>query len=140
MNQKTAITVVVVVNSPVEKVWEFWNKPEHINGWAFADSSWGAEAKENDLKSGGKFKITMFAKNKSASFDFTGTYDRVVENKLIEYTMSDGRHVKVDFEKTPTGVQITEIFDPESENTEEMQRFGWQAILNNFKKYAESNK
>jgi uncharacterized protein YndB with AHSA1/START domain len=137
---RNTITVQTVVNAPIKKVWECWNKPEHINGWAFADPSWGAEAKENDLRVGGKFKTTMFAKDKSASFDFTGTYDNVVEHKLIEYTMDDGRHVKAEFEEIPEGVRITETFDPENENTEEMQRSGWQAYLDNFKKYVENKK
>jgi uncharacterized protein YndB with AHSA1/START domain len=137
---KNTITVQTTVNVPMARVWECWNKPEHINGWAFADPSWGAEAKENNLKIGGKFKTTMFAKDKSASFDFTGTYDNVLENQLIEFTMSDGRHVRVEFEETPAGVKITETFEPETENTEELQRSGWQAILNNFKKYVEGKK
>jgi uncharacterized protein YndB with AHSA1/START domain len=101
---------------------------------------WGAEAKENNLKIGGKFKTTMFAKDKSASFDFTGTYDNVLESKLIEFTMSDGRRARVEFEDTPAGVKITETFEPETENTQEVQRSGWQAILNNFKKYVEGKK
>jgi uncharacterized protein YndB with AHSA1/START domain len=134
---KNIITVQTIVSAPMARIWECWDKPEHINGWAFADPSWGAEAKENDLKIGGKFRTTMFAKDNSASFDFTGTYDNVVENRLIEYTMSDGRHVRVEFEETPEGVRITEAFDPENENSEEVQRSGWQAILNNFKKYTE---
>jgi uncharacterized protein YndB with AHSA1/START domain len=134
---KNTITVQTTVTAPITKVWDCWNKLEHINGWAFADPSWGAEAKENDLRVGGKFKTTMFAKDKSASFDFTGTYDNVVENELIEYTMDDGRHVKVEFEETPSGVQIIETFDPETENSEEKQRSGWQAYLDNFKKYVE---
>jgi uncharacterized protein YndB with AHSA1/START domain len=136
---RPVITVQTVVNAPIEKVWECWAKPEHINGWAFADPSWGAEAKENDLKVGGRFKTTMFAKDKSASFDFAGTYDNVLEHKLIEYTMSDGRRVKVEFMETPDGVRVTETFDPENENSEEVQRSGWQAILDNFKRYVEKN-
>jgi uncharacterized protein YndB with AHSA1/START domain len=137
---KNTITVQTMVNAPIAKVWECWNKREHINGWAFADPAWGAEAKENNLKVGGTFNTTMFAKDGSASFDFTGTYDNVMENKLIEYTMDDGRCVKVKFEETLAGVKITETFDPETENTEEAQRSGWQAILDNFKKYVESKK
>ena len=134
---KNTISVQTIVTAHLARVWECWNKPEHINNWTFADPSWGAEAKENDLRVCGKFNITMFAKDKSASFDFTGKYDNVLEYKLIEYTMDDGRNVKVEFEKTPEGVRITETFAPENENTEEMQRSGWQAILNNFKKYVE---
>lgn len=81
----------------------------------------------------------MSAKDKSASFDFAGTYTAVAEHELIEYDMDDGRHVKAEFEETPAGVLITQTFDPENENPEEMQRSGWQSILDNFKKYTESN-
>jgi uncharacterized protein YndB with AHSA1/START domain len=136
---KNTITVKTIVTAPMARVWECWIKPEHIDGWAFADPSWGAKAKENDLKVGGTFKTTMFAKDQSASFDFAGRYDNVLENRLIEYTMSDGRQVKVGFEETPDGVRVTETFDPEQQNPEEMQRSGWQAILDNFKRYVESN-
>jgi len=137
---KNAITVQTVVNAPMAKVWECWNKPEHITGWAFASDDWEAPAAENDLRVGGKFKTVMSAKDKSSSFDFTGTYTAVRENKLIEYDLDDGRHVKVEFTETPEGVRVTETFEPENENPEEMQRSGWQAILDNFKKYVESKK
>lgn len=132
------ITVQVTVNAPIKKVWECWNEPKHINGWAFASDDWEANALENDLKTGGTFKTIMGAKDKSASFEFGGVYSRVVDKELIEYDMADGRHVKITFQATPEGVKIVESFDPENENSEEKQREGWQAILNNFKKYVES--
>jgi uncharacterized protein YndB with AHSA1/START domain len=135
---QNAITVRTSVNAPIEKVWECWNKPEHIKRWAFASDDWEAPAAENDVQVGGKFKTVMAAKDKSASFDFAGTYTAVKEHELIEYDMDDGRHVKVVFEETPEGVRVTETFDPENENPEEVQRNGWQAILGNFKKYVES--
>lgn len=131
------ITVTTLINAPVEKVWEYWNKPEHITKWAFASDDWEAPFAENDLREGGRFKITMAAKDKSQSFDFEGTYTALKEHTLIEYNMTDGRHVKVVFEKTPEGVKVTETFDLESENSEEMQRSGWQSILDNFKKHVE---
>lgn len=121
----------------MSKVWECWNKPEHITQWAFADDSWEAPAAENDLRVGGTFKTVMAAKDKSASFDFAGVYTAVQENALIEYDFGD-RHTKVEFMETPEGVKIVETFDPETENPVEMQRQGWQAILDNFKKHAES--
>jgi uncharacterized protein YndB with AHSA1/START domain len=136
---KNAITVQTVVNAPVEKVWECWNRPEHITGWAFASDDWEAPAAENDLRVGGRFKTTMAAKDKSASFDFGGVYTRVKEHELIEYDMDDGRHVKVEFAESHQGVKITETFEPEDTHPENVQRSGWQAILNNFKKYAEAN-
>ena len=135
---KNAITVQTVVNAPVEKVWECWNGPEHITGWAFASDDWEAPAAENDLRVGGRFKTAMAAKNKSAGFDFTGVYTNVKKHELIEYDIDDGRHVKVEFTELPEGVEITETFEPENENPERMQRSGWQAILDNFKKYAEA--
>jgi uncharacterized protein YndB with AHSA1/START domain len=133
------ITVQTLLNIPLRKAWEYWNGPEHIINWAFASDDWEAPAAENDLRVGGKFKTVMAAKDKSASFDLVGTYSVVEENSSIEYDMADGRHVKVKFESTPEGTRITETFDPENENSAEMQRSGWQAILDNFKKYAESN-
>lgn len=136
---KTPLTVEAVVNAPMEKVWEYYNSPEHITQWAFASDDWEAPAAENDLKVGGKFKTTMAAKDKSASFDFGGTYTAVKENELREFAMDDGRHVKETFEQTPEGVKITVTFDPENENPEDFQKQGWQAILNNFKKHVESN-
>lgn len=133
------ITIQAVVKAPMDKVWEYWNKPEHIVHWAFASDDWEAPAAENDLRTGGTFKTTMAAKDKSASFDFTGTYTAVKEHELIEYDMTDGRHVKNEFVQTQDGVEITTIFDPEQENPAEMQKKGWQAILDNFKKYTEEN-
>ncbi len=131
------ITITTIVSSPIEKVWEYWNEPKHISGWAFASDDWMAEGKENDVKVGGKFKTTMSAKDKSASFDFEGEYTAVEKNKALEYVMSDGREVKIEFVETPEGVRVTETFDPENENPLDMQRDGWQSILDNFKKYTE---
>ena len=136
---REAITVQTVVHAPVAKVWEFWNKPEHVTSWAFASEDWEAPAAENDLRVGGKFKTVMAAKDKSMSFDFTGIYTAVKESEVIEYDMSDGRHVKVIFEGSPSGVRVAETFDPESQNSLDMQRSGWQAILDNFKKYVEDH-
>lgn len=133
-----AITIETVVNAPIDRVWECWNAPSHIVKWAFAQDDWEAPEAENDLRIGGTFKIVMAAKDKSSSFDFTGTYVAVKQNEFIEYDMDDGRHVKIVFVETPEGVKVIETFDPENENSEELQRSGWQAILDNFKKYAES--
>jgi uncharacterized protein YndB with AHSA1/START domain len=131
------ITVQTVVKAHIAEVWECWNKPEHIIGWAFASDDWEAPTAQNDLRVGGKFKTTMAAKDKSSSFDFTGTYTAVRENELIEYELDDDRQVRVEFTELPEGVRITESFEPENQNPEEMQRSGWQAILDNFKKYVE---
>lgn len=135
---KTPLTVQTTVNASLGRVWEYWTKPEHITKWAFASDDWEARDAQNDVRTGGKFKTVMGAKDKSESFDFEGTYSDVKENELIEYDMSDGRHVKVEFSETPEGTKITETFEPFPDYTEEQERSGWQAILNNFKKHVES--
>jgi uncharacterized protein YndB with AHSA1/START domain len=132
------ITVQTTINASINKVWEFWSKPEHIKEWAFASPDWHVPNAENDLRTGGKFSTTMAAKDGSMSFDFGGEYTLVKENQAINYVMGDGRNVEITFKETQNGVEITESFDPETQNPEEMQRGGWQAILDNFKNYVES--
>jgi uncharacterized protein YndB with AHSA1/START domain len=133
------ITVKSTINASIDKVWEFWTLPEHITKWSFASPDWHTPSAENDLREGGKFKSTMAAKDGSMSFDFEGEYTLVEKNKAIEYIMADGRKVEISFSTTSNGVEVTESFDPETQNPEEMQRGGWQAILDNFKSYIETN-
>jgi uncharacterized protein YndB with AHSA1/START domain len=140
MTASNPITVTTVVKAPLDKVWDKWNKPEHITKWAFASDDWEAPSAENDARTGGKFRTRMQSKDGSQGFEFTGIYTNVNGHELIEYNMDDGRHVKVKFEETPAGVKVTETFDPEHENEEEVQRSGWQSILDNFKKYVEHDK
>ena len=137
----STISTITWVKAPIEKVWEYYTSPEHIIKWAFASDDWEAPHAENDVKVGGRFKTIMAAKDKSAQFDFTGTYTQVKPNELIEYTIDgdDKRHVSVAFSKTETSVQIIVTFDMEHENTRELQQNGWQGILNNFKKHVESS-
>lgn len=140
------ITIETVINAPIGKVWKYWNEPEHITKWAFASDDWEALNATNDLTVGGKFSTTMAAKDKSMSFDFGGTYTDIIPNERIEYSMSNDptdesvRKVSIVFSSpTEETTKIIETFDPEMENPEEMQRAGWQAILDNFKKYVENN-
>lgn len=114
--------------------------PEHIVKWAFASDEWEAPHAENDVRAGGRFKTVMAARDKSSSFDFAGAYTTVRMYRLLEYTLDDGRKVKVEFAELPSAVKITETFEAEEVNSVEMQRAGWQAILDNFKKSAESSK
>ncbi len=132
-----AIKVETIVSAPLSTVWECWTSPKHITGWAFASDDWEAPSAENNLTVGGRFTTVMAARDKSASFDFSGTYTDVQEHGRIAYTIDDGREVVVEFAETPEGVRVIETFDPENENSIEMQRAGWQAILDNFKKYVE---
>lgn len=135
---KISITVEATINAPVEKVWKLWSTPEHIINWNTASPDWHTPWSENDLRVGGKFASRMEAKDGSFGFEFGGEYSQVEENKLIEYFMSDGRRVEVIFTTEGDTTKVTETFDAETENPVEMQRGGWQAILDNFKKYVET--
>jgi uncharacterized protein YndB with AHSA1/START domain len=132
------ITVQTTIKAPIETVWECWTSPEHIVKWNNASDDWHTPYAENDLRTGGRFKSTMASKDGTMSFDFEGEYTLVEQNEAIEYVMADGRKMEISFAATPSGVDVIESFDPETENSEEMQRGGWQAILDNFKKYVES--
>lgn len=136
---RTKITVETTVNAPVAKVWKYWNEPQHIMNWAFASDDWHAPKSTNDLRVDGTFSTTMAAKDGSFSFDFGGVYTEVVENKVIAYTLGDDRKVKVLFTEEGGKTQIVETFDAEDTHSVEMQQAGWQAILDNFRKYTENN-
>lgn len=141
MDNKTPITVKATINVPVEKVWEYYNSPNHVTKWNNASEDWHTPHAENNLEVGGTFLYRMEAKDESAGFDFEGTYEQVDANASLAYVMSDGRKVTVTFEEQDNNKStlVTVTFDPESENDPEFQQQGWQAILNNFKKYVESN-
>ena len=136
--KKVTIEVKALVNSPIEKVWKYWTTPEDIIKWNNASDDWHTPKAENDLIKGGKFLCRMEAKDGSVGFDFWGIYTEVKTNKLIEYTMGDGRKVKIEFTAHANETSIVESFEAETVNSIEMQRNGWQAILDNFKKYAEA--
>jgi uncharacterized protein YndB with AHSA1/START domain len=139
MTEQTKITVEATVNAPVEKVWQAWNNPTDIMKWNTPDPSWHTPRSENDLRVNGKFKNRMEAKDGSFGFDFEGTYDKVNLYKEIAYTMPDGRTATTLFADNGGKTTLTTIFDPETENDPEFQKQGWQAILNSFVKYVESN-
>ncbi|MBK1897080.1 SRPBCC family protein [Chryseobacterium paridis] len=134
------IKIDITILAPVEKVWDYFNTPSHITKWNFAHESWQCPSSENDLRVGGKFKNRMEAKDKSFGFDFEGIYDAVIPNQMIKYHMEDGRNVEVIFDSIDQNTtRVTEIFDPEKQNSVEMQRDGWYAILDNFHKYVEKH-
>ncbi len=133
----STITVEATINGDIETVWKCWTEPEHIMQWNQASPDWECPSATNDLRTGGKFSSVMAAKDKSFSFEFGGTYTDVVPMERIVYVMSDGRKVEVSFSRVENVVRVTETFDPEDENPEEMQRDGWQSILDNFKAYVE---
>ena len=115
------------------------NEPAHIEQWAFASPDWQATNAQNDLRVGGTLSTTMSARDGSASFEFVGTYTNIKEHAQIDYKLDDDRRVSIVFEQTPDGVKVTETFDPEGQNSREMQQSGWQAILDNFKKHVEEH-
>lgn len=134
----TRITISAQINKPVAHVWNVWTEPAHIMQWNAASDDWHCPKATNDLRTGGKFSSTMAARDGSFSFDFEGVYDDVQPHKRIAYTMADGRSCEIIFEKKAGGTLVTEAFDAEAQNPVEMQRGGWQAILDRFKAHAEA--
>ena len=132
------ITVETKVKAGLDAVWKAWNTPEDIQRWNSASEDWHTPKSSVDLREGGKFSARMEAKDGSEGFDFEGTYTRVVPQKLIEYRMSDGRTCSVEFQEEGGEVRVRETFDAETENSPELQRQGWQAILDNFARHVES--
>lgn len=133
------ITITATINADTEKVWKYYTEPEHITQWNFAADDWQCPSAENDLRVGGTYRARMEAKDGSFGFDFEAVYNEVVDQQKINYSLTDDRKVTVDFEDLGEQTRVTTSFDAENQNPVEMQRVGWQAILDNFKKYVESN-
>jgi len=137
--ERTKIAVETTVNALIEKVWDYFTQPEHITKWNNASDDWHTPSASNDLRVGGNFVYRMEANDGSFGFDFGGVYDSVDQNEYIEYTIGDGRKVKVNFSAQGNKTNVIETFEAEDTHSIEMQKGGWQAILDNFKKYTESN-
>lgn len=133
------ITVQTKINAMKKKVWDYWTTPKHIQNWNFASNDWICPKAHNSLEVNGEFSYRMESKDGKNGFDFEGTYYNILEDELIEYKMEDGRSVSIEFLQDEDYTIVTETFEPESENSKELQKQGWQAILDNFKKYVESN-
>ncbi|WP_149304549.1 SRPBCC family protein [Pareuzebyella sediminis] len=139
MEKNEKITIEAKVKTPIEKVWKYWTDPKHIVKWNSASEDWHTTKTENNLQVGGKFTFRMEAKDGSMGFDFGGTYDQVKPREKISYTLDDDRKVQVTFVEEDRQTKVVEVFETETTNPVEMQRNGWQAILDNFKVYTESN-
>ncbi|CAN5780233.1 SRPBCC family protein [soil metagenome] len=137
--EKTVITIEITIEAPIEKVWKYWTKPEHIIKWNNASEDWHTPSAKNDLRKGGSFVYRMEAKNGSMGFDFGGVFDEVINHKYIENTLDDGRKVTVTFTDLGNAAKVVESFEAEDTNPIEMQRGGWQNILDSFKKYIVTN-
>ncbi len=139
ISEKLNITVQTIVNLTVEKVWHFWTNPEDIVNWNHASEDWHTTKASNDLYKGGRFTYRMEAKDGSMGFDFGGVYENIINQKQIDIILDDDRKVNITFISNDNSTEIIETFEAETENPIELQRFGWQCIMDNFKKYAEQN-
>lgn len=136
--ESNKITIEATIKAPVEKVWKWWTDPEHVIHWNHASDDWHTPTAENDLRIGGKFSYRMEARDGTMGFDFWGNYIRIEHHQFIGITLGDDRKVELSFLSEGEITRITETFDPENTNPVELQQSGWQAILDNFKKYAEA--
>lgn len=133
------IIIKTLISGNIKKIWDFYTLPEHITKWNFATSDWQCPRASNDMKVGGKYFARMEAKDGSFGFDFEAIYDKVIPKEKITYTMEDDRKVTIHFNNIDNKTELIIEFDAEEENSIEIQKEGWQSILNNFKKYVESN-
>ncbi|MEK7394853.1 MAG: SRPBCC family protein [Fibrobacterota bacterium] len=134
------ISVETTVDSSLARVWEAWTNPVDIVKWNFASDDWHCPSSHVDLRVGGVYGSRMEAKDGSFGFDFGATISALEPEALLQYDLGDGRKVDVRFTQTDSGVRVTESFDAEDENSAEMQRTGWQAILDNFRKHVEAGR
>jgi len=139
LSEKNYITVTTSIDATIDKVWDYWIDPKHIVQWNNASEDWHTPKATNHLKVGAHFCFTMAAKDGSMSFDFEGTYIDVIPQEKISYAIVGGRKVFVLFAAIDNQIKIVETFEAEKENPTEMQKQGWQSILDNFKKHVESN-
>ncbi len=133
------ITVQATIEADAQKVWNYYTLPEHITKWNFASDDWHCPNAENNMQIGGKYNARMEAKDGSMGFDFELEYTEIEKGNHFTYHMSDGREVHVTFSNIGNSTEVVIVFDAETQNAEELQKGGWQAILDNFKKYTERN-
>lgn len=134
------ISVQTIINAPIVRIWELWTLPEHIVKWNSPSEEWHTIIAENDLKINGNFKYTMQTKDESEGFDFEGIYTKVKAFSLIEYKLFDDRTGSIHFEEINGIIKLTEIFEPNNQDPESMQKEWCQAVIDNFKSYVELNK
>lgn len=132
------LNIETTVNAPLSNVWASWVTPADITHWNFASDEWCCPNAEIDLQVGGKFTYRMEAKDGSMGLDFEGVFTKISPNESIHFKLEDNRVVSVEFIETNEGIKVIEIFEAEDENSAELQKQGWQSILNNFKKHVEN--
>jgi uncharacterized protein YndB with AHSA1/START domain len=131
------ITVEAIIEAPINIVWDLWTRPEHVQQWNFASPDWHCPKATSDFNVGGEFHYIMAAKDGSVDFDFCGTFTKILDQSFIEIFLEDGRELNIQFESEGEHTKIIETFEPEEVNSMELQKQGWQSILNQFKFYAE---
>jgi uncharacterized protein YndB with AHSA1/START domain len=131
------ITVEAIIEAPINKVWDLWTRPENVQHWNFASPDWHCPRATSDFMIGGEFHYIMAAKDGSVDFDFCGTFTKILDQSFIEIFLEDGRELNIQFESEGEHTRIIETFEPEEVNSMELQKQGWQSILNQFKFYAE---
>lgn len=132
------IEVKTIIEEDIRLIWDYWSDPKHIVNWYFSSDTWHSPKADQDFTENGKFSFRMESKDGSMGFDFSGRYIKIEKYKLIRYLLEDGRRVDVKFNEEDGRVIVTEDFEAESNGTVEIERMGWQSILNNFKKYVET--
>jgi uncharacterized protein YndB with AHSA1/START domain len=135
---KNVIEISTHINKNLKLVWDSWIKSDHIKNWNFASDEWGCPSAVIDFKEQGHFSYRMEAKDQSFGFDYSGVFKKIVPFVQIHFVLDDGREVTVDFSEIDSGTKVVECFEPESENSRDLQEQGWKAILENFKKYTET--
>lgn len=139
IQEEKTITVHTLIDAPVDIVWKCWTTPEDVKQWNNASPDWHTPHAENNLKVGNRFSYRMEARDGSAGFDFSGVYKKIIPNKEIKFTIDDGRNVEIEFSAEGFKTEVVETFEAENQNSKKMQQQGWQAILDNFKRYVEEN-
>ena len=141
MTNENRITVQATIRADARKTWDLYTNPDHIVNWNFASDEWHCPKASNDLRVGGKYLARMEAKDGSFGFDFEAIYTEIKEFENFSYSMGNelgvGRQATVTFKNIGDQTEVVVTFDAETQNPIDMQREGWQAILNNFKKYVE---
>lgn len=135
-NSRKTITVGIYISKPLERVWDLWTGPEHITQWNFANDNWQCPSAINELKRGENFSWRMESKDGKEGFDFKGVYEKIIPNETIVKRLDDGRQIIISFKKLDHGTKVTETFEADDQKSIDVQRQGWQAILDNFKNYA----
>jgi uncharacterized protein YndB with AHSA1/START domain len=136
--KREKIQVRTSVMADKQKVWDYYTSPEHITQWNFAHPSWHCPSASNNMKIGGRYVARMEARDGSSGFDFDAIYTEIIILESFIYQFGD-RFAKIEFNNMNNQTEVIITFDPETENSIELQKNGWQAILNNFKEYVESN-